>query len=84
VDIEKARVLIDKTAVDLSQKQRILRGLQIIAKYDDDIECILEYDEMYASNFSKTVVQMTEEEVKELARLGWNESGVNSWSYYKA
>lgn len=78
---EEAIQLIEKTDVDFSQKQQVLRGLQILAKYDDSLDCSFEHDQMWVANFDKTVAKMTGEEVLDMAVCGWFED-FDSWSHF--
>ena len=81
MDIEEARALIKATDRDITQNQEIFRGLQILARYDNDIRYAFEHDQMYCNNFEETIEQMTSEEVKLMAQLGWFEEE-ESWSHF--
>ena len=78
---EEALQIIEETERDYKQKQHILRGLQILAKYDDDLRLSFEHDQMWVCDFNETVTLMTKEDVAELARYGWFESQ-DSWSHF--
>jgi len=78
---EEAIEIIKETKADYSQKQRVLRGLQILAKYDDNLDLSFEHDQMWAGSFDKTVASMTRDDCVELARCGWFES-YESWSHF--
>ena len=78
---EEAKLIIDKTRLDIKQKQRVLRGLQILAKYDDNLDCSFEHDQMWVADFDATVARMTREEVVEMAACGWFED-FDSWSHF--
>jgi hypothetical protein len=78
---EEALKLIKETETDYTQKQHILLGLQILAKYDDYLDCSFEHDQMYVCDFDASIEKMTEEDVRLLASYGWIES-VESWSHY--
>jgi len=80
---EDALQIIKDTKTDYDQKQRIVRGLQIIAKYDDglDFRIAFEHDIMYASSFDSTVEEMTKEEVTEMSILGWFMEE-DSWTHF--
>jgi hypothetical protein len=63
------------------QKHRVLRGLQVLAKYDDTLEMSFEHDQCWVGDFEATVAKMTVEDVGELAVCGWFED-LDSWSHY--
>ncbi len=79
---DEALQIIDATEVDYSQNQRILRGLQILAKYIEklDDQTAFEHDQMYVNDFEEAVASMTKEDVVELAACGWFECE-DSWSH---
>lgn len=81
MNLKAARKLIEKTELEMHAKQDIVRGLNILAKYDDNISCAFEHDKMWAGDFESTVARMSREEVIEMARLGWFESE-DSWAHY--
>lgn len=78
---EEALEILEKTRRDYTQKQRVFRGLQILAKYDDDLHFAFEHDQVFVSNFDSTVKSMTREEVTELGICGWFLSE-DSWSHF--
>ena len=80
---DEALKIIEETEADYSQKQRVLRGLQILAKYDQNLDAhtSFEHDQIYVNDFEEAVVQMTKEDVVELAVCGWFESE-DSWSHF--
>lgn len=80
---EEVVQLMKETPLDLDQKQRFLRGLQIIARYDDDLDSQLcfEHDQVYCGDFDALVEKMTREEIIEMAQCGWFLSE-DAWSYY--
>lgn len=53
---------------------KVLAGLQIIAKYDEDFELCAEHDEVFAGHG----VEMNEEDQKVMDDLGWSWDG-ESW-----
>lgn len=73
--------LIKNTKTDYSSKQHFARGIAILAKYDDDIDPQLEHDQIWCCDFDKTVVQMSQEDIIEMARCGWFASE-DSWSHF--
>lgn len=60
----------------------ILEGIAIIRKYDPD-EWLIQpaHDTIYAGNYELTYAQMTEDEHKLMAALGWFEDE-GSWAIY--
>ncbi len=78
---EEAKLIIEKTKLDIKREQRVLRGLQILAKYDSSLDCSFEHDQMWVANFDVTVARMTVEEVAEMAACGWFED-FESWSHF--
>jgi hypothetical protein len=78
---KEALKLIKATATDYSNKQHVLRGLAILAKYDDDISPQFEHDQMYCCDFKETVAKMSREEIEEMSRCGWFESE-DAWSHF--
>lgn len=80
---EEALKIIEETKVDYKQKNRIMRGLQILAKYEQNEDCQFEHDIMYASDFGKTVAKMTKEDVAEMAVLGWfKDKECETWAHF--
>ncbi len=78
---DEALQIIDETETNNTQPQHILIGLQILARHDEVLECSFEHDQMWVSNFNRTVGKMSEDEVWEMARAGWFEDE-NSWSHW--
>lgn len=72
---------LEETKKDNKQKQVVVRGLNILAKYDDDLAVAFEHDQVWAADFDTTVARMSKEEVIELAVCGWFESQ-DSWSHF--
>ncbi len=81
--VEEALEIIKKTKPDYNQKHRVLRGIQILSEHDEDLDIgiVFEHDQVWAGDFEATVASMTEEEVVEMALLGWFEDS-DSWSHY--
>ncbi len=62
----------------------ILEGMKIIAeslKDDGYIDKAGEHDVFYYGSFEKSVANLTEEQVRYLARLGWGEE-YDSWRHF--
>ena len=78
---EEALAILAETEKDYEQTQRILRGLQILAKYDDDLGLSFGHDQMWVGDFEATAAVMSREEVTALAQWGWFED-YDSWSHY--
>lgn len=80
---EEAQQIIDATepSYQRGEKQHFLRGLQILAKYDDDLRPSFEHDQIWACGFEETLPTMTREDLIELRHCGWfvNE---DSWSHF--
>ena len=62
-------------------RQTILRGLEILAKYDPILECSFEHDRMWVADFEATAAKMTPEEIATMAKYGWHRNE-ESWSHY--
>ncbi len=77
MDTNEAKELIETTDMDSSEKHQIMRGLQIIAKYKDDVDCYFEHERIYiivyanGSNFEEIVSKMSKRDVLQMAKLGW-------------
>jgi len=83
MDIERAKDLIEENDFDFSEKNVVMHGLQILAKYEENIMPQFGHDIIWASNFDKTVIQMPEEEVVRMAKLGWVYDEENDcWAHY--
>lgn len=50
--------------------QKVMEGLQILAKYDAGGEMAAEHDIIYAGN-----AEVSEEDAKKLEELGWHKDG---------
>lgn len=61
---------------------RVIEGLNIIAKYDPDSEIRFEHDHVWFGDYEKTVSQMTEAELEKLELLGFSEDE-DSWSTFQ-
>lgn len=81
MNINDARALIEKVDTNHIIKNRVFLGMQILARYDDDIDIGTGHDIIYVSNFDETVEKMTAEEVERMAVLGWFESE-ESWAKF--
>jgi hypothetical protein len=62
-------------------KQRVLRGLTILGRYDDNLRPGFGHDRIWVGDFTKTIEQMTQDEIIEMARCDWFESE-DSWSHF--
>lgn len=77
MDIEKAKAILDKFGEELAfrehehEKNAVMRGLQILAKYENDVWPQFGHDVIWASSFEETVPFMSEEDVIQMAKLGW-------------
>jgi hypothetical protein len=70
-----------ETDFDIPQIDRIVRGMQIIRKYETDpYPCAAEHDIFYCGSY-ETREQMTEEERALMDTYGWIESE-DSWAFY--
>ncbi len=78
---ERALQIIEGTKTNHAQSQGILLGLQILAKYDEELDCSFEHDQMWVSDFEATVKRMSKDEVIGMARLGWFEAD-DRWSHW--
>lgn len=78
---EEAIQIINETQTDYKGEQHVLRGLQILAKYNDNLQLAFEHDQIWAENFDTSIKKMTKEDIIELAVYGWFES-FNSWSHH--
>ena len=81
MEVEEARALLEKTESDYSGKQNFFKGLQILAKYDEDIDPSFEHDQIWISEFEETVTKMTPEEVELMGKYGFFEDE-DSWSHF--
>ena len=62
----------------------VLEGMKIIAeslKDEDYIDTSAEHDVFYYGDFEKTVANLTEEQIRYLARLGWGEE-YDCWYHF--
>ncbi|OGY50748.1 MAG: hypothetical protein A3J65_02640 [Candidatus Buchananbacteria bacterium RIFCSPHIGHO2_02_FULL_45_11b] len=84
MDIEKAKTLLDGNEGNLNEKNTLLRGLQILAKYLDDMDHGFSSDEeIWVDGFEETIGQMTKEEVILMAKLGWSyDEDSDIWTHY--
>jgi hypothetical protein len=93
MDVEKAKLIIKENIFynDSSQTHAIMRGLQILAKYEEDIvPDLMEHGVFKACGFDKTVERMSEEEVVLMAKMGWYfeeegkcfEEEIGCWAHY--
>jgi hypothetical protein len=78
---EDAKKIIEETKADYSIPQNFLKGLEILSKYDDNIDPAFDHDIIWASDFDATVENMTKEEVIQMATYGWFEDE-DSWAHF--
>lgn len=52
-------------------KNEIVKGLNILAKYSDDVSINPAHDELFAGLDEAELEKMTEEDVREMFKLGW-------------
>ncbi len=72
MDIDKAKEVIKEFETYIGEeKNKVMRGLQILAKYEENVMPQFDHDIIWASDFDKTVMQMPEEDVIQMAKLGW-------------
>jgi len=72
MDIEKAKEVLEKTDTEIFvEKNKVMRGLQILAKYEENVMPQFDHDIIWASDFEETASQMPEEDVIQMAKLGW-------------
>lgn len=78
---EEAQHIMEQVKPSYTEKQRVIRGLNILAKYDDDLSIAFEHDQMYTGDFETLIAHMTPEDLQELTLCGWFESQ-DSWSHF--
>ena len=82
MDPQEVRELIENTAFSGEKINTIRKGLQIFEKYIKDVDICAEHDEIYVGgDFDTITLKMTEEDVRELARLGWFVQE-DSWAHF--
>lgn len=79
--IEHARGILATIPTDRSQKQRLFRGLQILTQYDENVHYSFRSDQLFCADFTATAARMNQEEVEEMAKLGWFEAE-EAWSLF--
>ena len=57
------------------------RGMQVLAKYTEDLEMAAEHDQIYASSFEDTALKMSKEDLILMAKLGWFEED-GYWTHF--
>lgn len=60
---------------------KILDGMNLIAKYEPDATCSAKHDVLYFGSYEDTYLQMTEEERKQMEEWGWFEEE-ESWTHF--
>ena len=78
---EEIQQILEQEHFDPNQTQVVLRGLQLLEKYDSDVETAFEHDIIFASSFHKTSIQMSKDELILMRHLGWFEYE-ESWAHY--
>lgn len=72
--------------IAMTTGNKIMLGLQIIFKYDRNLEFNEAHDEVFAGGKSTTYEQMVKvmsgEDLKEMERLGWTESEYEGWHHW--
>lgn len=62
---------------------KIMRGIQIITKYDPKASSAAEHDVFYCGDYSKSAPKMTPEELAEMKKLGWlHDESTDSWQRF--
>lgn len=61
------------------KENRILNGMNLIAKYEPDADMHAEHDQIWFGSYRPDL--MTEEERQQMERWGWRED-CDSWSRY--
>ena len=83
MDVNKAKELVENTKSDFSEKHRVMRGLQILTKYQDHEECYFEHDVIWAGGFDDLVSKMSEDDVCQMAKMGWFcDSEAEHWAHF--
>lgn len=68
---EERSELLESLETDHTIKNRILKGLQIFAKYTDDVMVEPAHDEIFAGCKNEENDKITKEDLLELGKLGW-------------
>ncbi len=81
--IERASEVMESVEYDYEQKNVIVQGLNIMAKYCEDVEIAADHDEIWAGpHDSDAIEHMSEEDLRELARLGWSIDDGDSFHHF--
>ena len=78
---KRALELLDKHETNYDKKQRFVRGVVILAKYDNNIDPSFEHDITWLCDFNETIKKMTEEDLIKLAECGFFEDE-EAWSCF--
>lgn len=81
MDYNKALKILEGDSNYKLEEFPVFKGMQIISRYLEHEEDAFEHDQIWYGGFTETIEKMTEQEVKELRRLGWFESE-DSWSHF--
>lgn len=76
---DQAREILKRTKKDKYVRNAFVRGLQILEKYDDNMVPQFDLDVAFLTDFDRTV-KMSEEDVVELAKLGFFEQE-DAWAF---
>ncbi len=81
--VGEAIQLLEETKIGFSAKQGFLKGLQILAKYDEDVIPEFDHDICWASTFESTVQKMSKAEIIQMKKeFGWDYDEENEcWSH---
>ena len=84
MDRNAAIRVLDTVQPDYTQPNNVLQGLQIIARHVEDTGPEFGHDIIWAGgDFDDVVEKMSEEEVHEMATLGWHyDDDSNSWAHF--
>lgn len=63
----------------MSKTEQVLKGIEIIHKYQPDAEFAAEHETLYFGSYDKE--QMTTEDFQQMEALGWIEE-YESWAIY--
>lgn len=77
---EQARKVIDELWPDIRVSNQILVGLNILTKYDPELQQDTHNKQIYAGNFESLVEKMADKDIARMAELGWFEDE-ESWSH---
>lgn len=76
---DQARAILKRTKKDKYIRNAFIKGIQILEKYDDNMIPYFDVDVAFFTDFDRTV-KMSEEDVQELAKLGFFEQE-DAWAF---